>query len=62
MKQAARTIGAWLRQIRKSLNPRSEILKAGKSPRASDIILAMTVAMMLLVLLARLLTELFGQG
>ena len=60
MRQAARTIGRWLGQIRKSLNPRSDLLKAGKPPRASDIILGMTLVMLAVVLVARLFTGLFG--
>ncbi|WP_180898690.1 hypothetical protein [Martelella soudanensis] len=60
MKPAVRAIGTWLRHIRKSFNPRSEFLTAEKPLRASNIILAMTVAMVLLALVARLGAELFG--
>lgn len=62
MKKSARTIGKWLGQIRKSLNPRSEILKSEKPPRASDIILGMTLAMLVVVLVAWLISHLFGLG
>ena len=59
---AARTIGEWLRRFRKSLNPRSQILDGRKPLRASDIVLAMAAVMLLALLSARLLTQLFGQG
>ncbi|AJY45109.1 hypothetical protein [Martelella endophytica] len=62
MKQA-RTIGTPLRQIRKSLDPKQPTPpKAGKPLRASDIILALTVAMVLFALVARLSAALFGCG
>ena len=60
MKQTEGTLGRWLGQIRKHLNPRSHLLKAGARPRASDIILGMTLVMLAVVLVARLLTSLFG--
>lgn len=62
MNQSARTIGKWLGQVRKSLNPRSDLLKTGKPPHASDIILGMTLAMLVVVLFAWLLSHVFGLG
>lgn len=61
MKHSARTIGRWLGQVRRSLNSRLGLLKAGKPPRVSDIILGMTLAMSVVVLLAWLLFRLFGR-
>lgn len=60
MKQTARTLGRWIGKIRRRLNPRSDLLKAGQPLRASDIILGMTLVMLAVVLFARLLTSLFG--
>jgi len=62
MKQA-RTIGTSLRQIRKSLDPKPpRTPKAGKPLRASDIILVLTVATVLIALVTRLAAALFGCG
>lgn len=60
MKQTARTHGRWLGRICRHLNPCSDILKAGKHPRTSDIILSMMLVMLAIVLVAWLLTSLFG--
>lgn len=62
MKRLKRTIGRWLGQVRKSLNPRFDLLKTGKPPRASDTILGMTLAMLAVVLFAWLLSRLSGLG
>lgn len=62
MKQAARTLGRWLGQMRRSIHPRSGLLKAGKPPRASDIILGMTLVMLAFVLLAALVSQAFSSA
>lgn len=62
MKQAARILRGRLGQIRKSLNPWSDLLATGKPLRASDIILGMALAMLAVVLSAWLLSHLFGLG
>ncbi len=48
-------------KLNKLIHPRAELLArgAGKPPRASDIILGMTLTMLLVVLLALALTHLF---
>lgn len=59
----ARTTGTPLRQIRKSLDPQQpKPPKAGKPLRASDVILALTVATVLIAPFARLSAALFGCG
>ena len=59
----ARTLATPLRQIRKSLNPKQhKTPKAGKPLRASGVILALTVATVLIALVARLAAALFGYG
>lgn len=59
----ARTIGTPLRQIRKSLDPKQPTKpKAGKPLRASGVILALTLATVLIALVARLSAALVGCG
>jgi len=59
MKKPARTLGRRLGQLRKSSNRRFSRLKVAKPIRASDIILGMTLAMLVIVLVVWLLAQLF---
>lgn len=62
MKQATRNLGRWLRQMCRSINPRSDLLKADKPPRASDIILGITLVMLAFVLIAALVSQAFSSA
>lgn len=62
MKPAERTLGKRPGQVRRDLNTRSDPVRTGKPPRASDIILGMTLVTLAVVLIAWLLTHLFGLG
>lgn len=62
MGKAARTVSGWLGQIRKHLTSRSGSPAGEQPPRASNIILGMTLAMLAIVLAAWLLAHLFGLG
>jgi hypothetical protein len=50
---------SWLDRIRHTIRPRSMEWGNGKAPKASDIILAMTLVLMVVAAVAKVLTELF---
>lgn len=57
MKLAERTLSKRLGQVRRYLNTRSDPVRTSKPPRASDIILGITLVMLAFVLLAAFVSQ-----